>query len=82
MKIVLFEMYYLKKKFEERWNFPNGLGVIYGKHIVMEQPINYGSHQRSYKRTDIILLQVMVAPENEFLYVNGGIKGRNSDGVI
>lgn len=37
----------ISMKFEERWNFPNGIGAVDGKHIVMEQPINSGSHYRN-----------------------------------
>ena len=28
----------ISKKFEQRWNFPNGVRAIDGKHIVMQQP--------------------------------------------
>ena len=27
----------ISRKFEERWNFPNGLSAVDGKHIVMQQ---------------------------------------------
>ena len=69
-------------KFNERWNFPNGLGAIDGKHIVIRQPGKSGSHYRNYKGTDSIVLMAMVGPEYEFLYVEVGANGRNSDGGI
>ena len=34
----------IANKFEEQRNFPNGLGAVYGKHIVIEQPVKSGSH--------------------------------------
>jgi len=52
----------LSRKFEQRWNFPNGLGAVDGKHIVMQQPWKSGSHYRNYKGTDSIILMAMVGP--------------------
>ena len=57
----------ISNKFEERWNFPNGLGAVDGKHIVMEQLSNSGSHYRNYKGTDSIILLAMIGLEYEFL---------------
>ena len=48
----------------------------------MQQPDDSGSHYRNYKETDSIVLMVMVGPEYEFLYVDVGANGRNSDGGI
>ena len=33
----------IARQFEERWNFPNCLGAIDGKHIVMQPPASAGS---------------------------------------
>ena len=48
----------------------------------MQQPDDSGSHYRNYKETDSIVLMAMVGPEYEFLYVDVGANGRNSDGGI
>ena len=53
-----------------QWNFPNWLGVVDGKHIVLQQTKNSGSHYRNYKGSDSIILMAMVGPEYEFLFVN------------
>lgn len=41
----------IARQFEERWNFPNCLGDIDGKHIVMQPPASAGSHFYNYKHT-------------------------------
>ena len=65
--------------FFQRWNFPNLTGAINGKHVLLEQPKQSGSPYRNYKGTDNILMAV-VGPEYEFLFKDGGMNGRNSDG--
>ena len=70
----------IAEKFYYRWNFPNGVGGVDGKHIVLQQPKNSGSHYRNYKGSDSIILMGMIGPEYEFLFVDVGMNGRNSDG--
>ena len=41
----------IAEKFEERWNFPNCLGAVDGKRILLQQPDNTGSHFHDYKGT-------------------------------
>ena len=50
------------------------------ENIVLQQPKSSGSHYQNYKGTDSIILLAMVGPENEFLFVDVGMNGRNSDG--
>ena len=47
---------------------------------MLQQPESSGSHYRNYKRTDSIILLAIVGPEYEFLFVDVGVNGRNSDG--
>ena len=68
------------KSLNNNWNFPNGLGGVDGRHIVLQQPKSFGSHYRNYKGTDSIILLAMVGPEYEFLFVDVRMNGRNSDG--
>ena len=70
----------VSKKFSQRWNFPNTIGVIDGKYIVLEQPKNSGSHYHNNKCTDNMIPIAVVGPEYQFLYAEVGMNGRNSDG--
>ena len=70
----------ISKKFPQRWNFPNTIDAIDGKHIVLEQLKNLGSHYHNYKGTDSNILMALVGPEYQFLYAEVDMNGRNSDG--
>ena len=63
----------ISDKFFQRWNFPNMIGAVDGKHIVLEQPFNSGSHYRNYKGTDSIILMAVVGPEYQFLFADAGM---------
>ena len=70
----------ISENFYQRWNFPNMIGAVDGKQIVLEQPNKLGSHYRNYKGTDSILLMAVVGPEYQFLFADVGMNGRNSHG--
>ena len=56
------------------------IGAVDGKHVILQQPCNSGSHYRNYKGTDSIILMAVVGPEYQFLFADVGMNGRNSDG--
>ena len=72
----------IAKQFEEKWNFPNCLGAIDGKHITLQPPPNSGSHYYNYNDTHSILLSAIAGPDCEALYVDVGTNGRVSNGGI
>ena len=63
----------ISEKFSQGWNFPNMIGVVDGKHVILQQRCNSGSHYRNYKGTDSIILMTAVGPEYQFLFADVGI---------
>ena len=43
-------------RFKERWNFPNCIGALDGKHVAIQCPANSGSQFYNYKQFHIVIL--------------------------
>ncbi|CAG4981907.1 unnamed protein product [Colias eurytheme] len=56
---------FVTNDYDTLWNFPNCLGAIDGKHIILQSPINSGSEFYNYKGFfSIVLLAVVDAKYN------------------
>ena len=59
----------IAKQFEERWNFPNCLGAIDGKHIILQPPATSGSFYYNYKHTYSIVLLAFAGIWNKNVFL-------------
>ena len=67
---------------EAKWQYPNCIGAIDGKHIVIQQPPGAGSTLYNYKHTHSVVLLAVVGPSYECIYADVGTNGRVSDGGV
>ena len=68
--------------FYSRWNFPNCLGALDGKHIVMQVPPKSGSQFFNYKGTFSVVLMALVDDDYRFTCVDIRDYGSNSDRAV
>ena len=62
--------------------FPNALGAIDGKHIVIRIPVDGDSHHCNYKHTHSVVLLAIAGPDLEYIYADIGTNGRVNDGGL
>jgi len=62
--------------------FPNCIGAIDGKHIVLQCPVNTGSEYYNYKNSFSIVLMGLVSRDYRFIFADIGSQGRISDGGV
>ena len=72
----------IEHRFSTRWNFPNCIGALDGKHIMMRTSPNSSSMFYNYKGYFSIILMALVDADNRFVFVDIGQYGSNGDSGV
>ncbi|KAH7964717.1 hypothetical protein HPB49_000933 [Dermacentor silvarum] len=70
----------IRKDFDSKWNFPNAVGCIDGKHFAIICPDGSGSEFYNYKGFCSLIMLVLADAHYRFILVDIGVQGRLSDG--
>ena len=70
------------KEFETLWNFPNCIGALDGKRVLLEAPCNSGSLYYDYKHQFSLVLLAVVDANYKFTHIDVGSNGRHSDAGV
>lgn len=68
--------------FSKKWNYPNAVGALDGKYVVIEKSPNSGSSYFNYKNHSKFLLMALVDADYKFITVDVGKCGKNGNRTV
>lgn len=68
--------------FWTKWQFPNCIGCVDGKHIRIKKPVKFGSMYYNYKNFFSIDFLAVVDANYKFITINVGSYGKDSDAGV
>lgn len=72
----------IARNFQQKWNFPNCVGALDGKHIAVQCPDGSGSLFYNYKNFYSVVLFALCDADYVFTMIDVGSYGRESDSSI
>lgn len=69
-------------EYNQKWQLPNFLGSIDGKHVAIVKPHNAGSDYFNFKRFHSIILMACVDANLKFITIDVGVKGAEGDASL
>lgn len=70
----------IAKEFWIKWNFPNCIGALEGKQVVIDSSVKNGT--LFYRKTYSLVLLALVDANNHFITVDIGLFGQNDCGIF
>lgn len=67
----------IEEKFENRWNFPNCIGALDGKHIRIKMPPRSGTAFFNYKKYFSFVLMAICDAYYRFIWISVGDYGEH-----
>ena len=72
----------IEHHFYSQWNYPNCIGAVDGKHVVIQSPHKSDSQFFNYKGTFSLVLMALVDADYRFTFIDIGDYGSQCDGAV